>query len=185
MRNHTVRLFVWPKYMHFLCLQLHSMSIFSLQASRKIPNQGTTRAEIYMSWKPFLTNHPFLPQGNVFFDILSCYCCWCLATFQEFREVGVRTGLTFAALLNSTVPHARRIDPTEPSLRCNDLQAAIRDGQFTTQTSGGKSVELPTAVRTPSTHHSHSAPPHGHKQDIHRQPADPDSPPAQVRMTDG
>ena len=26
-------------------------------------------------------------QGNIVFDILSCYCCGCLATFQEFREV--------------------------------------------------------------------------------------------------
>lgn len=25
-------------------------------------------------------------KGNIVFDILACYCCGCLASFQEFRE---------------------------------------------------------------------------------------------------
>ena len=29
-------------------------------------------------------------KGNIVFDILACYCCGCLAQFQEFREAAIR-----------------------------------------------------------------------------------------------
>ena len=83
-------------------------------------------------------------QGNILFDILSCYCCGCLATFQEFREVGLRPPKRLSSEQKRTPPQPL---PNTFFLCSTALQSAIRDGQFTTQTTGGKVVDLPTAVR--------------------------------------
>mmetsp|Transcript_28869 Transcript_28869/g.60637 ORF Transcript_28869/g.60637 Transcript_28869/m.60637 type:complete len:260 (-) Transcript_28869:2272-3051(-) len=65
MRSHTVRLLLWAKSLHYLCLQLYRMPLLPLQASREASNQGEyflRHSIVLLLWMP--SNLPGISRGR-------------------------------------------------------------------------------------------------------------------------